>query len=139
MIAVALSRGGNTRGGSNGTQEHLHPPVLQGVVGVDGLLCIVGVVLILQVELQAAQSVDLLNGDLRAALGRVAVNGCAAGQGAGAADFDGALSSGTAGSVAGFRRSRRTAAAAAGHHAERHGQGKTHTDHFFHCSFLLDG
>ena len=68
MVAVALSRGGNTRGGSNGTQEHLHPPVLQGVVGVDGLLCIVGVVLILQVELQAAQSVDLLNGDLRAAL-----------------------------------------------------------------------
>ena len=89
MVRVALGGGGNAGGRGDRAQEHLHSPVLQGVVGVDGLLGVVGVVLIVQVELEAAQGVDLLYGDLRAALGRVAVDSRVAGEGAYAADPEG--------------------------------------------------
>ena len=99
MVAVGLHRGGHARGGGDGAQEHLHPPALQGIVGVDGLLRVVGVVLIAQVDLDAAQGVDLVRGDLRAVGGGIAVDGRAAGQGANAADLKGAgvIAAGAAG------------------------------------------
>src|SRR5699024_10376036 len=76
--------------GGDGAQRDLHAPVLQGVVGVDRGLGDVHVVLVVQLELDgAALGVDLVHGDLGAALCSQAVDGGVAGQGAGAADLEG--------------------------------------------------
>ena len=49
------------------------------------------VVLIAELKLDAALGIDLFNGDLGTVFGRVAINGGAAGQGAGTADLDGSV------------------------------------------------
>src|SRR5699024_10773125 len=68
-------------GGGDGAQGDLHPPLLQGVVGVDGGLGHVHVVLIAQVELDgAALGVDLIHSDLGAVVGGQAIDGGVAGQ-----------------------------------------------------------
>src|SRR5699024_2724860 len=119
-------------------EEQLHTPVLQVVVSVDGLLGVAFVVLEVQLDLQTAQSVDLLNSDLGAVLNGIAVLSSSAGQGAYAADlqdlgtFSSALGSGVAsgGSVIGGG-----AVAAAGNQAENHGQGQHQTKNLFHGKF----
>ena len=111
--------------------------VHHGVVGVDGLLRVVDVVLVLQLELDgAALGVDLLHSDLSAALGSQAVDGGVTGQGAGAAQLEGgvagAASAGIgAGTVAaGSQRQR---------HRCRHGEGKKlfHNNLSLQLDFIL--
>ena len=77
----------------------------------------------MQVELEAAQGVDLLYGDLRAALGRVAVDGRVAGEGAYAADLDGA-GSGAAVLLA--------VTAAAGRQGQGHDEGQSKCKKLLH-------
>ena len=58
------------------------------------------VVLVAQLELDvAAQGVDLVHSDLGAVLGRNAVDGSIAGQGAGAADLEGSAGGGAGGAL----------------------------------------
>lgn len=106
-VGIGLSGSGLAGLGGHGAQGDLHAPVLENVVGVDGLLGVVLVILIAQVELdRAAFGVDLVHGDLGAAVGCVAVDSSAAGQGAGAAQleggaFGGSFGSGVVGGIAG--------------------------------------
>ena len=69
---------------------------MAGMAFSNGLLGIVRIVLIAQLELNAAERVDFLHGDLHRVLDRVAVDGRAAGQGAGTADLNGAVGKGGA-------------------------------------------
>ena len=86
-ILVGLSGNGDTGGGGYGTDESLHAPVNQIVVSVDGLFSVVFVILRVEVDLDAALGIDLLDSQFSAILGSVAVNGCAAGQGANKANL----------------------------------------------------
>ena len=135
-VAVVLSGGSLARLGGYGAEGQLHAPVLQGVVGVDGLLCVVLVVLIVQLELNiAALSVDLVNRDLRAVLCSVAVNCGCAGQRAGAAELEGCAGSravGRAVCTVGAGGGRR---AAAGQRRSQHCAGQKHTECLFHGDF----
>ena len=77
---------------SNGTHEHLHAPVLKGVVSVYGLLCIVNIVLELEVYLVAVDTaccVDLLNSHLSCVLYSLTVNSSAACDRTDTADLEG--------------------------------------------------
>ena len=83
--------------GRDRSERDLHAPVLEGVVGVDGLFGVVRVVLVIQLELNAAGRVDLVDGDLRAVLGGIAVNGGASRQRSRAAQLEGTGAEGAAG------------------------------------------
>ena len=88
-VTEALRRHGGAGAGGGAAVENLHPPVHQVVVGVDALLAVGLVVLAVELKLEAAQGVDLLNGDLGALVGGDAVLGGGAGEGADAADLNG--------------------------------------------------
>ena len=97
------------------------------------------VVLVLQLELDAAHGVDLINGNLGTVLGRIAVDGGAAGQGAGAAQLEGGAG-GSGGLLGGAARAFGGGffgfAAAAGSQAEDHDHGHHETHKLlFHCEF----
>ena len=88
-VVVGLGGDGDAGRGRGGAHQDLHAPVLQGVVGVDGLLGVVLVVLPVEGHLGGAGSVDLVDGDLGAILGGRAVDGCSSGNGADATDLEG--------------------------------------------------
>ena len=79
------------------------------------------VVLAVQLELQAAQGIDLIHSDLRGAGNAGAVHGSAAGQRAGHADLNG-----TGLGRGGDRK-----------HCSDHGDGHYKRNKLFHFSFLL--
>ncbi|CAN4035735.1 Multidrug export protein mepA, partial [Dysosmobacter welbionis] len=114
---------GKGRLGGDGAHQDLHAVVHQGVVGVDGGLSVVDVVLSHQLKLDvAAQGIDFVHRDLGGIGHAGAVDGGAAGQGANDADFEGAAAGALpAGRIAGvgvgFIR------AAAGGQAEDHNHG----------------
>ena len=132
-VAVSLCCGSLARLGGYGAEGQLHAPVLQGVVGVNGLLGVALVVLIVQLELNiAAFGVDLVNRDLCAVLAGVAVNSSRAGQRAGAANLEGSAGSGAVGAAVLRIRAARSGAAAAGQRRSQHSAGKKHTECFLH-------
>ena len=135
-VAVSLCCGSLARLGGYGAEGQLHAPVLQGVVGVNGLLGVALVVLIVQLELNiAALGVDLVNRDLCAVLAGVAINCVCAGQRAGAAELEGCAGSGAVGRavcVVGAGGSGRTAA---GQRRSQHCAGQKHTECLFHGDF----
>ena len=94
-IQIGLSGNSNTRSGGNAAAENLHTPVHEVVVSVDGLFCVVLVVLSVELNLKAAHSVDLVNRDLSAVLCSSAINGSATGQGADKADLQSVAGSGS--------------------------------------------
>ena len=79
-VGISLGRDSDTGSGGDGADKNLHTPVHQVVVRVDRLLCIVFIVLRVELDLKTALGVDLLNGDLSAALCSIAVNRSAAGE-----------------------------------------------------------
>lgn len=82
---------GKGRLGGDGAHQDLHAVVHQGVVGVDGGLSVVDVVLSHQLKLDvAAQGIDFVHRDLGGIGHAGAIDGGAAGQGANDADFEGA-------------------------------------------------
>ena len=145
---VGLSRHGHTGGGSGAAVDDLGAVADEGVVGVDGLLGITLVVLEVQLKLEATQGVDLLHGHLGALLGGKAIHSGGAGQGANAADLNGAggrAGTGLNGSslggarLAGSGSSRVAGAAAAGQkrQAQRASQCKRQSAIHVHCKNLL--
>ena len=90
-FAVIKAGGADAGLGGDGAQGDLHAPLLQGVVGVDGGLSVVDVVLSHQLKLDvAAQGIDFVHRDLGGIGHAGAIDGGAAGQGANDADFEGA-------------------------------------------------
>ena len=72
---ILIGLGGNGNGWRRGgrADKHLHAPVEQIVVSIDGLFCIAFVVLTVDFDLDAALGVDFLGGQLGTVLGGVAV------------------------------------------------------------------
>ena len=89
--AVVISfRGDRDAGaGSDRADDHLRAPVPQGIIGIDARFRIVLVILHVELNLDAAQRVDFINGDLRALSNGRAVAGGRASHRADQADFDG--------------------------------------------------
>ena len=95
-LVIGLGSDRDAGAGGDRSEQDLHAPVHQGVVGVDGLVAGVGfIVLRLELKLDGAvRGVDLVNGDLGCVHNGIAVDGGAAGQGALSADLEGAVGEG---------------------------------------------
>ena len=126
-VRIVLHGGGFAGLGGDGAQGELHAPVLQGVVGIDGLFGVVHVVLIAQLELDvAAQGVDLIHSQLCAVLGCHAVDGGIPGQRASATNLEGSASGGAGGSIVGAGIGGAAVIGAAGAQAQGHCGGQGH-------------
>ena len=91
VVCIRFTGDRETRCGRDGAEQHLHAPVLQGIVRVDGFFRVVYVILEIEGELESAHCIDLLDRDFRAVLDRDAVNRRIPRGRTNAADADGAL------------------------------------------------
>ena len=143
-VRIGLGGNGDTGSRGGGAHQNLHAPVLQVVVGVDGLLGVVLVVLPVDLKLNAAQRVDLFHGKLRTVLGGVAVDSSRTSQGANAAQLDGAAGGSVFGGAgcglgAGILSYAAFGAGAARGHRHNHGHSQKHSKKLldvFHNIFL---
>ena len=137
-IQIGLSGNSNTRSGGNAAAENLHTPVHEVVVSVDGLFCVVLVVLSVELNLEAAHSVDLVNRDLSAVLCSSAINGSATGQGTDKADLQSVAGSGSVCVVVSrcvVCLSRLAGVAAGNKQTGKHNQNEYEGYDFLHFSF----